>query len=420
MTVSNSTLSRPSISSGERATVFALVGSGHTVSHIYILTLPPLFPLIKAEFDFSYAALGLLVTAFHVTTGALQVPAGFLVDRIGARATLIGGLMLAAICIGAIGLVDDYAVMFALALLAGAGNSVFHPADYAVMAAAVEEQHLGKAFGFHLMTGNLGFMVTPALMVALASLWDWRVALVAVGGLGVAVAVAMLLFGHVLRADRAVPGKKKASGAATGARVLTSGPVLTMLLFFVLVALVTAGMQTFAVTALVDMHGISLTAANAGLTAFLVGGFLGVILGGFVADGLQRPAITVTGTMVAAAVCLALVGMINLPTAALIAVLGLAGTLIGIMRPARDMMVNSITPPGTTRKVFGFVSTGLSAGSAIAPVALGWIVDLGAPGWVFALIVGFILTSIVIATVADRMAGGAREANLRAAGTPAE
>ena len=53
-------------------------------------------------------------------------------------------------------------------------------------------------------------------------------------------------------------------------------------------------------------------------------------------------------------------------------------------------------------------------------MALGWIVDLGAPGWVFALIVGFILTSIVIATVADRMAGGAREANLRAAGTPAE
>jgi MFS family permease len=225
----------------------------------------------------------------------------------------------------------------------------------------------------------------------------------------------------VLRTDGGkAAGKKKAGGEADGGRVLTSGPVLTMLVFFILIALASTGVQTFAVTALVDMHGISLATANAALTAFLVGGFLGVILGGFVADRLRRPAITVTGTMVAAAIGLALVGLFDLPMVVLIAVMGIAGAMIGIMRPARDMMVNSITPPGTTGKVFGFVSTGLSAGSGIAPVALGWIIDMGAPGWVFALIVGFIVTSILIATLADRMAGGAREANLRAAETPAE
>ena len=40
----------------------------------------------------SYAALGLLVTAFNVATGAAQIPAGFLVDRFGARRLLLLGL----------------------------------------------------------------------------------------------------------------------------------------------------------------------------------------------------------------------------------------------------------------------------------------------------------------------------------------
>jgi FSR family fosmidomycin resistance protein-like MFS transporter len=43
--------------------VLALVGSGHAVSHLYLLALPPLFPLLRDDLGASYAALGLLVTA---------------------------------------------------------------------------------------------------------------------------------------------------------------------------------------------------------------------------------------------------------------------------------------------------------------------------------------------------------------------
>ena len=89
MTASTSSAHKMTLSTSERTTVFALIGAGHTMSHMYILTLPPLFALIKVDLDISYAALGLLVTMFHVSTGLMQVPAGFLVDRFGARITLI-------------------------------------------------------------------------------------------------------------------------------------------------------------------------------------------------------------------------------------------------------------------------------------------------------------------------------------------
>jgi MFS family permease len=69
--------------------VLALIGSGHAVSHFYLLALPPLFPLLREQLDVSYAALGLLVTVFNIATGLTQVPAGFLVDRFGARRLLL-------------------------------------------------------------------------------------------------------------------------------------------------------------------------------------------------------------------------------------------------------------------------------------------------------------------------------------------
>src|SRR5262249_58800255 len=76
--------------------VTPLVGATHFVSHYYTLTLPPLFPLVRAEFGVSYVELGVALTAFNVISAVMQTPAGFLVDRVSARAMLIGGLVVGA------------------------------------------------------------------------------------------------------------------------------------------------------------------------------------------------------------------------------------------------------------------------------------------------------------------------------------
>jgi len=50
------------------------------------------------------------------------------------------------------------------------------------------------------------------------------------------------------------------------------------------------------------------------------------------------------------------------------------------------MMVHAIAPKGATGRVFGFVTTGINVGSALTPLALGWLVDRGRAEWVFWLI----------------------------------
>jgi MFS family permease len=91
--------------------IMSLIGSGHGVSHFHLLALPPLFPVLKDAFDVSYAALGLLITLMNLAAGLVQLPAGFLVDRLGAPKVLIAGLALSGLSIALIGLAPSYWVV---------------------------------------------------------------------------------------------------------------------------------------------------------------------------------------------------------------------------------------------------------------------------------------------------------------------
>ena len=67
-------------------------GGAHFVSHVYIMLLPPILVLVKDHFGVDYTEIALAITAYNVMSALLQTPAGFLVDRIGARVMLTGGL----------------------------------------------------------------------------------------------------------------------------------------------------------------------------------------------------------------------------------------------------------------------------------------------------------------------------------------
>src|SRR5688500_2172464 len=169
------------MSTPHNARVLAVIGSGHALSHFYLLALPPLFPLIKAEFEVGYAELGLLLTLLNLATAAAQIPAGFLTDRRGARALLLAGVALMGAATAALGLAPSYAMMLVLVVLAGIGNSVVHPTDYVIMSAAIEPHWLARAFSIHTFAGNVGFVLAPMSMIALATVVGWRGALVCAG-----------------------------------------------------------------------------------------------------------------------------------------------------------------------------------------------------------------------------------------------
>ena len=172
--------------------MISLIGTAHFFSHFYILVLPPLFPLLRDEFGVGYTALGLALAVLNGVTGLTQAPVGFLVDRFGARTILIAGLALFSLAIGLIGLFPSYPMLIALMVVAGLGNSVFHPADYAILSSAVEQRRMGRAFSIHTFGGHAGFALAPPVIVFLTALFDWRIALALAGAAGLVVSLLLL------------------------------------------------------------------------------------------------------------------------------------------------------------------------------------------------------------------------------------
>ncbi|MGZ9043815.1 MAG: MFS transporter, partial [Telluria sp.] len=167
------------VSLREDARVIGLVGLAHGVSHFYHLILASLFPWLKPAFGLSYAELGFLMTVFFVVSGVGQALAGFLVDRVGARRVLFGGMALLGVAALVLAGATHYAVLIAGSMLAGLGNAVFHPADYTLLNQRVSRPRIAHAFSVHGISGNLGWAAAPVFLGGLAALASWRIALLA-------------------------------------------------------------------------------------------------------------------------------------------------------------------------------------------------------------------------------------------------
>jgi MFS family permease len=382
------TISVPARRFGELRVV-APVCAAHFVSHYYMIMLAPLFAFVRADYGVSYTDLALALTAFNVVSAVLQTPAGFLVDRIGARGVLIAGVALGTAAFAVAGLVHSFVVFIAMYALAGLGNTAYHPADYSLLSHHTPPSRIGQVFSFHTFSGILGAAVAPVTLLAMQSRFGWRGAYVGAAILGVAV-LALLIAQRPTAADRMAEKRRVAPPLPGGAsptnndgwRLLLSPPIMLNLGFFVLFSIM-GGLNTFLVVALGALYGTPNTLANVALTALLLMNALGVLIGGVLASRTTRHAAVAALSLAFAGIATALVGIIGFSSYSLVLMTSLSGLFVGMVSPSRDMLVRAVTPPGAFGRVFGFVSSGFNIGSMIAPMIYGMMMDRGEPRALF-------------------------------------
>jgi MFS transporter, FSR family, fosmidomycin resistance protein len=387
--------------------VVGAVSAAHFVSHYYIILLAPLLPFIRDEYGVSYTEIGLAFAAFNIVSAIGQTPAGFLVDRIGARALLVAGLLTGAGAFILAGVIDSFWMLVAMFALAGVGNTVYHPADYALLSQHVPSNRIGQAFSVHTFAGMLGSAVAPATLLIMQSQWGWRGAFLGAGVLGIATAAALL----AMRENSVVQSKPAASRAAgaddatSGWQLLLSAQILLNLFFFALLAIISAGLYNYSVVALGALYGTPMATANAALSGNLLLSAIGVLLGGLLVGRTTRHAMVATIGLAAMALFTVLIAEIDLGALALIAAMSLIGLFSGVIMPSRDMIVREITPPGSFGKVFGFVTTGFNIGGIVAPLIFGAIMDHGSPRLVFVAVAAFCLIAVLTVGVRPRRRG---------------
>jgi MFS transporter, FSR family, fosmidomycin resistance protein len=381
---------------GKDFRVNALIGCGHFLSHYYQLCLPPMFLVWQHAFGASFAELGLSMALMSVTTAVVQTPIGFLIDRYGARPFLIGGTLLMTLSIAAMGLATAYWQIAVLAMLSGLGNSVIHPADYAILSGSVDHARIGRSFAIHTFIGHVGFAAAPPVTAALMLLIGWRATLLLVGLLGIPVVLAIVWQSRIL-VDQKRPTHSRAATAASGVRQLFSRSILLFFAFFMVSSMAGAGIQSWLITVLHSTHGLSLESASSALTGYMIGTMSGVLVGGWVADRTDKHLAFVVVLTVLGSAALLWVDLVSMAQLATVAVLFAGGLLIGASRTPRDVMVKDAAPPGQIGKVFGFVSAGLSLGGAVMPVPYGMLIDAGRPDLVLIVVAGLWLASLLFA-----------------------
>ena len=353
----------------------SLVGLAHASSHFSHLLLPLMFPVFMKEFGLSFSELGLLMTTFFVISGLGQAGAGFLVDRLGARPLLLVAEGVFALACVAASLVTGYSGLLLVAALAGIGNATFHPVDFTILNQRVSAPRLGYAFSAHGLTGNLGWAAAPLFFATLSSLYSWRTAYLAAAVMYLCILMLLLVQRDKLRTRSVVrhPGQ-----ATEHSMAFMKLPVVWWCFgFFLLSTITMAVVQSFSVSILKAMHGVSIEAATLTLSAYMLCGALGMLVGGFIAVHTADSDRVVALSMGAGTLLLALCGTGLLGGTLTMVVLASTGFAVGIGGPSRDMMIKKATPQGATGRVYGMVYSGLDTGLAVSPLLFGVFMDRG-------------------------------------------
>ncbi len=241
----------------------ALVSSAHFVNHFQNLVLPPLFPFLKGALGIGFLELGFALTIANILSVVAQLPVGYLVDRIGSRRMLVLGLGVSATALITFGLAPSYSRLLLATALLGLANSVFHPADYALLSAQIPSARVGRAFSIHTFSGFLGSAIAPVTVLAIAAKAGLSVAVIAAGGLALVAIVPLAAIRGVDNLPAAdYPGATFVRGRLGLTSILTP-TIIGLTGFFALLSLSGSGISNFSVAALTSsFFGTPLSVAS--------------------------------------------------------------------------------------------------------------------------------------------------------------
>lgn len=387
------------------ATVTGIVSGGHFLSHVYLLAFPPLFPMLRNEFKLSNAELGLIFSLVSLAPLFLQIPFGGLVDRIGSKRIFVFGLLSTSLGTILVGLASSYMMILVFVLLAGIGQSTFHPADYALLERVSDPATRGKIFSAHTFAGYLGFAAAPPVVGGLGVLYGWRPALLVTGTIGIVYTVfaymgmASVHLRHLHTTNKSEQQSDDEPSFREQLQALTSPELLSIFIFFTVLTMATAGIQSFT-TVFVETLGYDAATGNAVLTAFLTSVALGVVVGGFLTDTYTtHSVIIVTIGGAAFGMWIIVSGLFPVHVITLFTLFTVVGILNGLALPSRDSLVTESTAAEETGQSFGFVYTGVSFALVVTPFVLGVVIDIAGALLAFAFIGGFYAIGSVIIVV---------------------
>jgi MFS family permease len=341
----------------------------HALHDGYTDLIYVMLPLWQAEFGLSYAALGLLRGLFTGAMAGLQIPAGFLANRVGAPLTLAlgtaltgGGFLLA-------GWSGGIAMLVVSLLLAGIGSSVQHPLASELVAHAFSGARSRQVLGTYNFSGDIGKMAMPLAASLMLAAMTWRETVGWLGVLGCAAAVAIFILTPRFRPTQPPAVQTAAAGGHPG-KMRFAFPWLVSL--GVLDSAARMAFLTF-LPFVLTAKGASIQTIGFALTLVFAGGAFGKLACAYLGARIGTIAtVWLTETVTAAGI----VVMIFLPLEASLVLLPIVGVALNGTSSVLYGSVPDLVPTERRQHAFGIFYTGTIGAGALAPILFGALGDV--------------------------------------------
>lgn len=343
-------------------------------SHHLLTALPtPLLPFIRDEFSLDYTRVGLIISAFSLSYGISQLPAGWLSDRIGPRIVITLGISGVAVFGLLVGVSQTFTMMLIFLVLMGMVAGGYHPTAPALISTAVGSKTLGRALGFHAVGGSTSYFIAPIVAAAMASVWGWRSPFI---GLAIPTVAFGIVF-YILLGQRAATDKTEHEPSSSPTETPHAPGYLRRLAPFIILSTFAAAMlfsvASFIPLFMVDKFGVSREIAASFLALIYSAGFWAAPLGGYLSDRLGRVKLLIVVGFVTSLV----IYLLNLATYSL----GIGTLLIGmgmlyyIRMPVSESYIISQTPERRRSTILGIYYFGGMGGMGMLTPVIGYLTD---------------------------------------------
>jgi MFS family permease len=331
------------------------------------------------SFGLSDTDRGTLNSAFFWAYAALQIPAGWVVDRYGVRLPYAISFLFWCIASAATAFARSVPQLLALRVVLGAGEAIVAPASYRWIRFNFEEKQRGLAVGLYMTGTKIGPAIGAPLAAWLIAAYDWRLMFLAIGLGGLVWLIPWLA---LVKEDRGALSKTSAKTAAAPvpfgrimASPVTWGTVIATFSYMYFVYFCMTWMPAY----FVEQRHLSLT--SMGLFTFFSFGGMAIMaaLAGWAADLLiargrspvtVRKWFTIAGFAVA---CTELIGAqsASVDVALFYAVLSLSG--LGPATANYWALTQTLIPASAIGRVSGVQNTSASVAGIVAPLLTGWL-----------------------------------------------
>lgn len=356
-------------------TVYSMLmicGISHFLNDMIQSIIPSIYPILKANFDFSFAQIGIITLVFQMTSSILQPFTGLYADRhprpyalsVGMCFTLTGLLLLA--------FANNYLAILIAVSIVGFGSSVFHPtASRVTQMASGGKKSLAQSI--FQVGGNGGSALGPLLAaIIILPYGQHSISWFALAALLAALIMIRLGAWYKARLKYVVKHPQKTPELNTNISKRAKYGALAILILLVFSKyFYTSCITSYFTFFLIDKFGVSVRASQLFLFVFLAAFAIGTVAGGMLGDRFGRKYVIWFSILGAAPFALAMpyVGLTWTIVCCFLSGLIIASAFSSIVVYATDLMPDKV---GMIAGVFFGLMFGLGGlGSAF----FGWLAD---------------------------------------------